>query len=105
MGKKKSFEDEVRRMEHKEKCAQKIHTVVEWVIFAVGIGCFALHWKLGIGAIVFFLWSEYWYAHGCEKWVTDEHEQGGYPTEGLRTMFISWIFFAAAVALIVFFFL
>jgi len=98
MGKKSNFSKS-------EKVAAKVFTIIEWFILAAIVGGFCIYWKLGVAAVIFLIWSEYWYAHGTENWVTDEHEQGGYPTEGLRIMFISWIFFAVIAALVIYFFL
>ena len=105
MDKKKKSGEENNHFLTDELRAKRIFSIIEWVLFTFMIIGFFVNWKIGIGAVVFLLWSEFWYEQGRSKWVIDEYEQDGYPTEGLKSMFKSWVSFIIIAGVLAFFFL
>ncbi len=61
-------------------------------------------WRFGLGIAAFVLWSYFWYENGRMDNVTDEYEHyaGGYPKDGLRRMFYSWIWFAVITGIVIY---
>ncbi len=82
------LEVEINRIAQREAVAHYIGGVVIIVAWLIG-------WKWGVGALVFGLWSRFWYDQGKFSLCCDEYEVGGYPKIGMRWMVKSWIWLAA----------
>ena len=76
---------------------ERIYNSVQWTIAVLTITAWFIHWYLGITGIVWLLWNCYTYESGCQDQVVDEYEQDGYPKDGLRKMFKSWILLAILI--------
>lgn len=97
MTKKKQFEHS-----DEQKRAERIYGRICCCILVAGVVSAFVHWWYLLYAFGFLLWNAYFYEKGCMEWVCDEYEQDGYPTQGVRRIFQSWITLAvlALVALL-----
>ena len=79
----------------------RIYQTIQWTILALTVILWCVNWRFGIIGIFWWLWNMDMYESGCQSQVVDEYEADGYPEDGLRRMFKSWIVFAimASVAL------
>lgn len=82
-----------------KKSAKLIYRLIFLCVMVVAILLLFVHWKYSLCALVFLLWNSIFYHKGCQEWVIDEWETG-YPTQGLRRMFQSWIWLVIIIIIV-----
>lgn len=71
----------------------RIYTLIVLVYIAVVCTVWYYFGKFyGVSALIFGLWSWYWYEDGASENCIDEYEYA-YPKDGFRRMFKSWPWF------------
>lgn len=85
-----------------KKSAKLIYKLIFWFVLVVAVLLLFVHWKYSLCAVGVLLWNDVFYEKGCQEWVVDEWETG-YPTQGLRRMFQSWIWLVIILAILLFF--
>ena len=100
---KKTVEEEIAEYRQERKRYVRIYNTVQWTILVLTVIAWFINWRLGVMGIIWLLWNCGTYESGCQADVVDEYELDGYPQDGLRRMFKSWILFAILAGIALYF--
>ncbi|MBR1756181.1 MAG: hypothetical protein IJ738_01270 [Alphaproteobacteria bacterium] len=85
---------ELTPLEKEAERYNRIFNIVSKCCLCVIAAAFLINWKIGVGALVFILWSWFWFDHGRFALCCDEYEVFGYPEMGMSCMIKSWVWLA-----------
>lgn len=85
--------------------AEQIFYLIQMYGTLFAFGLFFVDWRCAVVAIGVLVWNSCFYASGCRSHVIDEYEQDGYPQDGLKRVYQSWIGLAICLVLVYFIFL